>query len=140
MTANSDEDVNPPIRDERGRFLRGNPGRPPGTRVKLSKRALRQVHDNFDLLIGVLIYKALEGDTDAAKFLLSLGLPKDQPVDLPELSAQSVADAVMSGEVTPTEGRTLATTLAKLREVQDVDELRARLEELERSLAGRAVR
>lgn len=128
-------DVTEPIpyrRDGLGRFVKGTAGKQPGMRARLSKRAFRQISDNLDLIVAALLAKAMSGDTDAARILLAQVLPKDQPIELDELSADAVANALMNGEVTPNESKTLATTLEKLRGVQDLEELRTRLDELEK--------
>lgn len=133
-------DLTEPIpyrRDGLGRFVKGTAGKQPGMRSRLSKRAFRQISDHLDLIVAALLAKAVSGDTDAARILLSQVLPKDQPVELDELSADAVANALMNGEITPNEGKTLSATLEKLRNVQDIDELRAKLDQLEQLLTTR---
>lgn len=133
-------DVTEPIpyrRDGLGRFVKGTAGKQPGMRARLSKRAFRQISDNLDLIVAALLAKAMSGDTDAARILLAQVLPKDQPIELDELSADAVANALMNGEITPNEGKTLSATLEKLRNVQDIDELRVKIDELEKHLIKR---
>lgn len=133
-------DVTEPIpyrRDGLGRFVKGTAGKQPGMRARLSKRAFRQISDNLDLIVAALLAKAMSGDTDAARILLAQVLPKDQPIELHELSADAVANALMNGEITPNEGKTLSATLEKLRNVQDIDELRVKIDELEKHLIKR---
>jgi len=133
-------DVTEPIpyrRDGLGRFVKGTAGKQPGMRARLSKRAFRQISDNLDLIVAALLAKAMSGDTDAARILLAQVLPKDPPVELYELSADAVANALMNGEITPNEGKTLSATLEKLRNVQDIDELRVKIDELEKHLIKR---
>ncbi|RWM96174.1 MAG: hypothetical protein EOR86_13275 [Mesorhizobium sp.] len=123
------------FRDERGRLLPGHPGmKPKGARSKLSRRAFESVSDNFDAIIKTLISKALDGETDVAKILLSIVLPKDQPVELAELTPGDLIEEIKAGNVTPDEAKKLAGTLKSLNEIGELSELRAELDELKQLL------
>lgn len=108
--------------------------KPKGARSKLSRRAFESVSDNFDAIIKTLISKALDGETDVAKILLSIVLPKDQPVELAELTPGDLIEEIKAGNVTPDEAKKLAGTLKSLNEIGELSELRAELDELKQLL------
>ncbi|TGU93052.1 hypothetical protein EN794_031775 [Mesorhizobium sp. M00.F.Ca.ET.151.01.1.1] len=129
------------FRDDKGRLLPGHPGlKPKGARSKLSKRAFESISDSFDDIISTLIAKAKDGETDAARILLSIVLPKDQPVELAELTPNDLIEEIKAGNVTPEEAKKLAGTLKSLSEISELAELRAKLEQLEKLLSDGATR
>ena len=93
-------------------------------------------------IIASLTAAALAGDVGAARLLLERALPPMKAVEEPlhfELAGKGLADqgrAVMSaaanGEMAPAQASTLLTALGTLSRVVEVDELVARIEQLER--------
>jgi len=77
------------------------------------------------------------GETDAIKLLFSMVLPKDQPLEFNKLSPDELVAEIQAGNVTPAEGKALASTLAKLKEIESIDEMRAKIEQLESALSER---
>ena len=123
----------------------GNPrGRPPGqsdiTRLRASLAG-----DVPDILAG-LVLAAKGGDVQAARLILERILPPVKPIEqavalrLPEggtLSAQgrAVLLAVAGGELAPSQGAALLGAIGTLARVTEIDELAARVAELEKKSA-----
>jgi hypothetical protein len=56
-------------------------------------------------------------------------------VELDSTDPNAVADGLASGEITTAEAKDIATALAKLRDVAEIDDLKARLDELEQAVS-----
>lgn len=123
-------------RDATGRFAAGNPGRTPGSKNRISNEALRAVKDMKDEAIIQLRAKLESGDWDAIIFVLSRILPKDRTVELSDVSPSSIATALADGTLTPDEARNIATAISRLKDIDQLDEMRARLDELENIVAN----
>jgi hypothetical protein len=69
-----------PLRDKKGRWLKGtsaNPGgRPPGTRNRVAQRIFDKLEPDMEGVLRTLQTAALNGDTQSARFLLSLYVPR----------------------------------------------------------------
>ncbi|MBI0476108.1 hypothetical protein D9601_12180 [Sphingomonas sp. MA1305] len=70
----------------------------------------------------------------AIAYALDRILPRGRPVELDSADPLAVADSLASGEITSGEAKDIATALAKLRDVAEIDDLRARLDELEQAV------
>lgn len=124
-------------RDASGRWTGGNPGRPRGSRNKVSKDALAAVKALSDDAIEVVKARLAAGDLRAAEFVLSHVLPKGaRTVELDAPDAGAIAIALAEGEITPDEAAQVAATLARLADIEAVAELAARLDELEQAVAA----
>lgn len=119
-------------RNKDGTFREGHPGyKQKGARSKLSKRAFEFISANFDAIVLKMISKALDGETDAGKLLLSVALPKDQPLEFANgLTPDDLIEEIKAGNVTPDEGKKLAATLKSLTEISKLPEIVERLEKL----------
>lgn len=129
-------------RDNKGRFAPGNklgPGRPASFH-SVAVKAAREAALNVGL--PVLIQAASEGDTESAKTLCLLGIPKLKPTTIlePVQLAQAatlkekgerILDAVANGEVT---GETASVLIELLKALGDA-EIRERLDALEQRAA-----
>ncbi len=75
-----------------GKFLRGNPGRPPGVPNKVTGRLKQILENNAEELASVLVQKALDGDMGAMKIIFSRLLPPvtKQKLDIPPGALQQV--------------------------------------------------
>ncbi|WP_243611636.1 DUF5681 domain-containing protein [Shimia aestuarii] len=129
--------------DERGKFAPGNPGKPKGTRHKVT----RAVEDLLGSQTGALTQKAvdlaLEGDTAALRLCMERIAPprKDSPVqfDLPPMksandaveASQAVLQAVSDGEITPMEGAAVMALVEQYRRTLETSELEQRIAALE---------
>lgn len=128
----------------RGRpFQPGNPGKPRGTRHRVTRAIEELLEGQHEKLTQAAIDKALEGDTTALRLCLDRLAPprKDAPIafDLPQVV--SVADAVSAssallaavaaGDVTPDEGGRVMALLSAHRAIAEAGDLEARIAALE---------
>jgi hypothetical protein len=102
--------------------------------------------DQAEQVAQVVLEQALEGDLEAARIVLErlYPKPKDSPVslDLPEdgtliEQAQAVIQAVGNGQITPSEGQVLSGILSNHARVQELEEVKAQLQSLQRALDHR---
>lgn len=118
----------------------GNPkGRPPGTTLAGKLRAA--VGAEWDAIIGALIEKAKEGDTQAAQLLLTRVAPAVKPVQEPikvdvtgetlTEKAASILDAATTGKLSPSDAKMLLDGLGAVVKIQEFDEIVKRIEKLE---------
>lgn len=118
----------------------GNPeGRKPG--ATLAGRLRAAVGEDFDAIVSAVIKAAKEGDMAAASLLLSRTCPPVRPtqepvkVDLPGANltekAAGILDAMGRGELAPMDAKALLDGLAAVAKIEEIDELRRRIEALE---------
>lgn len=90
-----------------------------------------------DEAIEQLRTKLRRGDWDALSFVLERIVGKGRVVELDgDMSPDTIAAAFSEGLLTPVEAKDIATALARLSEVGEIAELRAKLDELEKRLGG----
>lgn len=130
-------------RDEKGRFAKGNPGRPQGARHKATVAAMTLLDGEVEALTRKAVDMALGGDTTALRLCLERIAPprKDAPLtfELPPMqsaadaatAAGAVLDAVAGGELTPTEGAHIMGLVETYRRTIETTELEARVAALE---------
>ncbi len=129
----------------RGRpFETGNPGRPKGTRNKVTRAVETLLEGEADALTRKAVEMALDGDTTALRLCLERLCPprREHPISvkLPTLkTAEDTANviafvlaAVAAGEITPGEGRLLAAMVESARKAIETGELERRLVALEK--------
>jgi len=115
-TVEQDEPVTYPngvIKGSRsGKFLKNNPGRPHGSRNKVTVACEKLLDGEGEKLTRKAIELALSGDTVALKLCLDLIIPKRKGRPLPALerkegenAVETLLRAVLDGHVTPEEGR-----------------------------------
>ena len=126
-----------------GTFGPGNPGKPKGTRHKVTRAVEELLEGQGEALTNAAIKKALEGDTVAMRLCLERIAParKDAPIqfDLPEMKtaqdaangAQAVLAAVAGGEITPVEGASVMGLIETFRKTLELTEFEARIAALE---------
>jgi hypothetical protein len=130
--------------ETRGRpFRKGNPGKPRGARNKATVAAESLLDGEAEALTRAAIDRALEGDSVAMRLCLERILPvrKDRPirVELPHIdsladasvAAGSITVMVADGQLTPTEGQSLAGIVEVQRRALESDELERRVARLE---------
>ncbi|MEW9921808.1 DUF5681 domain-containing protein [Marimonas sp. MJW-29] len=130
--------------DVRGKFAKGNPGRPKGSRNKTTQVVEALLDGEAEAITRCAVDKALEGDTTALRLCLERIAPprKEAPVQftLPKMetardaatAASAVLQAVSEGELTPSEGAhvmQLVETYRRTLELSDLEERILALEE-----------
>jgi hypothetical protein len=132
-------------RNADGTFGPGNPGKPKGTRHKATQAAMALLDGEAQALTRQAVKMALEGDTTALRLCLERIAPprKDSPVqfNLPPMqsaadaakAAGAVLNAVVDGELTPTEGAHLMGLVEGYRRALETSELETRMMKLERA-------
>lgn len=126
-----------------GTFMKGNPGRPIGSRHKTTLAIQALIDGEGEALTRKAIDMALAGDTVALRLCLERLAPprKDAPVrfDLPPMAGAENAAAAMGailasvarGDLTPSEASSLSGLVEVYRKTLETTELEARLEALE---------
>lgn len=129
--------------DESGKFAQGNPGKPRGTRHRVTRAVEELLEGQSEQITQKAVEMALEGDSTALRLCLERIAPtrKDAPVsfELPPIksaadaseAAQAVLEAVSQGEVTPLEGATVMGLVEQYRRVLETTELERRITALE---------
>lgn len=126
-----------------GRFAKGNPGRPKGTRLKVTRAVEDLLDGQAEALSQKAVDMALEGDTTALRLCIERIAParKDGPVPF-ELPAMECADdaakaaatvlvSVSDGDLTPAEGAQIMGLIETYRRTLEITELEARITALE---------
>jgi hypothetical protein len=137
---------NGPTTDARnpdGTFAPGNPGRPHGSRHRVTQAVQTLLEGEAEALTRKAVEKALEGDVTALRLCLERVAPvrKDPPVtfDLPLMTsagdaaqaAGAILGAVAAGELTPAEGAHVMALVETFRRTLETTELEARIAALE---------
>jgi hypothetical protein len=137
-------------RDDHGRFAVGNAGGPGRPRSAVSRGAVELDEIGADMgkqLLQVMMDKAMAGDTEAAKLLLSRIWParRGRPVEIESTPIKAVPDyvsaatdvtnAVMRGEMTPHEGHAVSSMLELQVKTIDMAVVMRKIDELEEKFA-----
>lgn len=130
-------------RDGKGRFARGNPGRPRGARHRITRAVEAILDGEADALTRRAVELAMDGDTVALRLCLERIAPprKDAPVtfDLPAVASAEDASTAMSallaavaaGDITPTEATAVAGLVETWRRTKETADIEARIAALE---------
>ena len=125
-------------RDSKGRWKPGKSGNPAGPKPGASCRALLMAREWAEKKGLPMLMKAAEdGDMDAIKLLVQLGMPRTKAVTVPQplpSSPAGVLDAMASGELDADTASTAMgahLTAAKIKELADLE---TRIQALERAL------
>ena len=129
-------------RRTRGRpFAKGNPGRKPGSKNKVTVIGHALLKEAEEKLLRKAIEMAEGGDGAMLKFLLDRLLPKERCI---ELSANDGCDAVerceailedvCAGRIAPNEGAALASLVASYVRIVEFAEIDERLQAIEKAL------
>jgi len=122
----------------------GNPrGRKPGTGEIAKLRAA--ISARVPELLDTLMKKALDGDVGAARLLLERAVAPLKSVDPAQVlnlpgdtlteRGQAVLGAIEAGELSPGQGAALIGAIGSLARVTEIDDLAARVAELEKAHA-----
>ena len=125
------------------KFQPGNPGRPKGARNRTTMAVQALLEGEAEALTRRAIDAALGGDSTALRLCLEriAPAPKDRTVqfeappvanaaDIP-LALAAILAAVAAGDLSPSEGATMATLIDKIRSAHVLDELERRLSKIE---------
>ena len=132
------------IRDAKGRFAAGNPGRQRGARNKVTRAAEALLGRDAAALTEKAIELAMAGDATALRLCLERLIPpaRERPLDIDRLSEDPAAamgeiiQAVAEGDLLPSEGERLATLVKAKAERTALREIEERLAALEAASAG----
>ncbi len=125
------------------RFEKGNPGKKPGTRSRVTILAEKLMQDDADDVVRAVIEQAKAGDMQAAKLILDRIAPprRGSPVlfDIPKIEAPAdlvaaiaaLVAATAEGALSPDEAAVVAGLLETQRRAIETVELEARLAALE---------
>jgi hypothetical protein len=131
-------------------FPKGNPGRPKGSRHRVTMLAERLMEKDIEGITNVVVEKALAGNLEAAALVLSRIVPvrKGRPVTfaMPNMNAVGVSEAfsaviaaVAAGRLTCEEGKAVADLLDMQRKAIETGDLADRIEKLEKCSERKAV-
>ncbi|MBO7705389.1 MAG: hypothetical protein J6S68_07030 [Acinetobacter sp.] len=137
MTDNSVENRNITAgRAKDGKFTHGNPGRVPGSRNRVSSATMQELKNLAPSALTVLKNGLERDDVKAATYVLDRILPNQRTVELENADVVSIINALTNGDVSPDEARLISQSIARLREVEELDRVKDRLAEVERLLKG----
>jgi hypothetical protein len=134
----TDYDKSKGLRDDsNGRWLRG-PGRKLGSKNKQSAELMKTVRAMGPRAVEKLA-AALDGDEQwAIQLILKYCLPASRTIEMEGAEPEDIKQAFISGDLSADETKSIATAMEKLKNVQDLDDLRTRLSELEKLLQSQA--
>lgn len=119
-----------------GQFAKGNPGKPRGAKHRFNAEVLERLGGLTSKAFATLERKLDEGELKAATFILSRFLPSERVVELGG-DPNEISDAAAEGQLTPTEMNRVAQAAKTIKEASGIDEMRARLDEIEALLIQR---
>lgn len=109
------------VRDSQGRFTNGNHGRPLGAKNKTPKAVLKQIQAMEQAAVQKLWEAVCSGEKWAVEFVLSKILPAQRTIEMENLSAKDVKQALQDGDITPEEARTMTLALKPLMELESFE-------------------
>ncbi|MCA0943382.1 DUF5681 domain-containing protein [Salipiger pacificus] len=130
-------------RNSDGTFAAGNPGKPRGSRHKITRAVADLLDGEAEAITRKAVELALEGDATALRLCLERIAParKDAPVtfELPAMNSASeaagaaaaVLAAVADGQLTPAEAASVMGLVDSYRRTLEVTEIERRLAALE---------
>jgi len=146
-------DVEKAGKKQRGGFQPGQSGNPRGkargTLNKVTRAAQALLDGEAEALTRKAVDMALEGDRAALKLCMDRIMPprKDRPLEmaLPSIEgagdllkfSAAILEAVGRGEITPSEGATLAGIVGNHAKALELHEIEQRLADIEKRLEGK---
>ena len=136
-------------RDGKGRFRRGNAGKPRGARNRATQAVSALLDGEAAALTRKAVELALEGDTTALRLCLERIAPprREAPVivDIPEIQTAGdlpkaiavLLQAAGRGDLTPGEAGRLAALVGEAGKALELHEIEVRLQRLEQQQAQR---
>jgi hypothetical protein len=146
-------DVADPVQRHRGRpFQKGQSGNPKGRPPGLTKAAkLREaIAKDLGNVVAAMVKAAKGGDTAAAKLLLDRCLPPLKPVDIVDVDigplppgltekARALINAALARTLPASTAADLVGAIGTAARVEELLEIRQRLDQLERRIIGEPV-
>ncbi|AZO24785.1 hypothetical protein EJ070_31710 [Mesorhizobium sp. M1E.F.Ca.ET.045.02.1.1] len=125
-------------RDQRGRFAIGrSKGRPVGAKGRVNRELLQQVKALGPDAINKLKDALDKGQQWAIELVLKHVLPKDgRTLEFEDATPDDLREAFRNGDISMSEFKLAADAIGKLADVDTIEELQARLAELERLING----
>ncbi|RWD10636.1 MAG: hypothetical protein EOS75_05330 [Mesorhizobium sp.] len=135
----TDNVLNLSDRDHKGRFAAGKAkGRPVGAVGKVSRDLLKQVKALGPRAIDKLT-EALDANQEwAVRLVLQHCLPKGRALEFEEMTVDDLVAAAKSSDISLEEFRVAVDAMAKVHDIQDLELLRERIDQLETMLNGKA--
>jgi hypothetical protein len=137
ITTEIDRQIAEPWRKPDGKFGPGNPGKPKGARGRAGKAEIDRLRARSEKVWAVIDQRLAENCVKTALFLASRMLPDVRSIELDSVQPEDVAEAIAAGEITVSEAAKLANAVKTLKDAAAVDEMRARLDEIEALLAAK---
>lgn len=114
-----------------GKFGPGNPGRPKGSKNRISNTAMRAVKSMSDDAIQQLQNKLEKGDWQAITFVLERILPRGRTVELDGIEPTDIMREMLEGSITTVEAKEIAVALKNLNEIGELSEIKKKIDFLE---------
>lgn len=122
------------LHDATGRFAKGNPGRPKGAKAKASRDLMAQIRA-YGPHAATKLWQALETDQRwAIELVLRYCLPTARTIEFEDMDAADLREAIKAGDLSADEASRLTTALANLAEIESIDAIRERLDQLEEAV------
>ena len=122
------------VRSPDGKFI-STSGRPVGTKNKATKASASAINSLHDLAFLKLTELLQAGNPGIVEFVIKSLLPTGgRVVELDDLTADGLINAVAQGVISPVELRQIATGIEKIRSMQDLESMQKRMQEIERLL------
>ncbi len=125
------------LRDQGGRFLAGagNPGRKVGSRNRATREAIEKIKTLTDEAFIALAENVRKRDQRAVEFILSKVLPEGRLVEI-DATGDGIHEAVTAGDLSVAEIRAISAAVANLKKIDEIDSLRAEVDQLRKFLEG----
>ena len=123
---NADNKRNLTGRDTLGRFSIGNPGRPHGSKGKISRVALERIKLMNEGAIQKLWEAVNKGERWAIELVLSKVLPASRTIEFEGVTSADIITALVSGDITPDEAKSISSALKNIKESDFLEQARAR--------------
>jgi hypothetical protein len=127
-------------RDPRGRFASGpnNLGRPVGAKNKQSAELMKSVRAMGPRAVEKLSAALDNNERFAIELVMKYCLPPSRTIEMEGAEPEDIKQAFVAGDLSADETKSIATAMEKLKNVQDLDDLRERMSELEALLSQRS--
>lgn len=123
------------VRDDKGRWLRG-PGRPTGSKNRISSDLAKQIRALGPRAVAELSIAIDQQQAWAIQLVIKMVVPS-RLIEMHGSEPIDIRSAFEAGEISADEMKAIASGLEKLASVENIQDLRDRLTELEALLADK---